>query len=97
MDQFFKEAFLNAIKLAVDEDDLPMDSGKFYSEYILLGRSEGKAEPREISGEAMARAAGYVDYLAGMLDRVTAGLAVGQAEGIPLAARQCTPGWLQSA
>jgi hypothetical protein len=37
-------------------------------------------EPRTVSADAMARAAGYLDYLAGMLDRVTAGLAIGRAE-----------------
>ena len=38
------------------------------------------AEPVSISADAMARAGGYLDYAAGMLDRVTAGLAIGRAE-----------------
>jgi hypothetical protein len=36
--------------------------------------------PRVISGDAMARAGGYLDYLAGMFDRVTAGLAIARDE-----------------
>jgi hypothetical protein len=38
------------------------------------------AEPVSISADAIARAGGYLDYAAGMLDRVTAGLAIGRAE-----------------
>src|SRR5262249_35472365 len=37
-------------------------------------------EPATVSADAVARAGGYLDYAAGMLDRVTAGLAIGQAE-----------------
>jgi hypothetical protein len=37
-------------------------------------------EPRTVSADAMARAAGYLDYAAAMIDRVTAGLAIGRAE-----------------
>jgi hypothetical protein len=37
-------------------------------------------EPRGVSADATARAAGYLDYAAAMLDRVTAGLAIGRAE-----------------
>jgi hypothetical protein len=37
-------------------------------------------EPRTVSADSVARAGGYLDYLAAMLDRVTAGLAIGQAE-----------------
>ena len=42
-----------------------------------LGAEE---EPRSISGDAMVRAGGYLDYLAAMFDRVTGGLAIGRAE-----------------
>ena len=38
------------------------------------------AEPRTVTADAMARAAGYLDYAAAMLERVTAGLAIGRAE-----------------
>lgn len=41
MDEQFKEALLNALKLAVDDNDLPIDSGMFYTEYILPARREG--------------------------------------------------------
>ncbi len=37
-------------------------------------------EPRVISADAMARAAGYLDYLAAMFDRTTAGLAISRDE-----------------
>jgi hypothetical protein len=40
----------------------------------------GGCEPLAVSADAMARAAGYIDYLAAMLDRVTAGLAISRAE-----------------
>jgi hypothetical protein len=38
------------------------------------------AEPVSVSADAVARAGGYLDYAAGMLHRVTSGLAIGQAE-----------------
>jgi hypothetical protein len=38
------------------------------------------AEPTSVSADAVARVGGYLDYAAGMLDRVTAGLAIGRAE-----------------
>jgi|JI61114BRNA_FD_contig_51_3842169_length_960_multi_1_in_0_out_0_1 translation initiation factor 2D len=41
MDEQFKEALLNALKLAVDDNELPIDSGMFYTEYILPARREG--------------------------------------------------------
>lgn len=52
--------------------------------YELLGwvRGDG-AEPRVITADSVARAGGYLDYLAAMLDRVTAGLAIGLAEADP--------------
>lgn len=31
MDQYFKETFLNAIKLAKIEEELPIDAGRFFS------------------------------------------------------------------
>jgi hypothetical protein len=39
-----------------------------------------RADPRAVSADAMARAGGYLDYLAAMLDRVTVGLAIGRGE-----------------
>ena len=49
--------------------------------YELLGwAGSERAEPRAVAADALARAGGYLDYLAAMLDRVTAGLAIGQAE-----------------
>jgi Protein of unknown function (DUF3987) len=49
--------------------------------YELLAWSSGAgSEPRTVSADAMARAAGYLDCAAAMLDRVTAGLAIGRAE-----------------
>ena len=48
-------------------------------ELLAWAGSEG-AEPRAVSADAVARAGGYLDYLAAMLDRVTARLAIGQAE-----------------
>jgi Protein of unknown function (DUF3987) len=38
-------------------------------------------EPTSVSADAVARAGDYLDYAANMLDRVTAGLAIGRAEG----------------
>jgi hypothetical protein len=48
---------------------------------FLAWAADGSApEPGAVSSDSMARAGGYLDYLAAMLDRVTAGLAIGQAE-----------------
>ena len=41
MDQYLKESFLNALKLSKVEGELPIDSGRFYMDYILLARPEG--------------------------------------------------------
>ena len=41
MDKYLKECFLNALKLSKVEGELPIDSGKFYMDYILLCRPEG--------------------------------------------------------
>ena len=49
--------------------------------FELLAWAAGNgAEPRAVNGDAMARAGGYLDYLSGMFDRVTGGLAIGRAE-----------------
>ena len=48
-------------------------------ELLAWSVSDG-SEPRLISGDAMARAGCYLDYLASMFDRVTAGLAYGGDE-----------------
>src|SRR5580704_5191241 len=45
--------------------------------YELLAWSAGRGlEPSVVSGEAMTRAAGYLDYLAAMFDRTTVGLSI---------------------
>ena len=38
MDQYFKEAFLNALKLTKLE--LPIDSGRFFSDYMVFARTD---------------------------------------------------------
>jgi hypothetical protein len=49
--------------------------------YEMLDWAGGPgAEPRTVSVDAMVRAGGYLDYAAAMLDRVTAGLAIGRAD-----------------
>ncbi len=49
--------------------------------FELLAWAGGSgAEPRAVSGDAMARAGGYLDHLSAMFDRVTGGLAIGRAE-----------------
>jgi uncharacterized protein DUF3987 len=47
---------------------------------LLAWAAQGDTEPVSVSADAMARAGGYLDYATGMLDRVTAGLAIGRAE-----------------
>jgi hypothetical protein len=58
--------------------------------YEMLAWAGGDgAEPQAVTADALARAGGYLDYLAAMLDRVTAGLAIGQPEAdAALVARQ---------
>lgn len=41
MDQYFKEAFFNVLKLTKVEGELPIDSGRFFSDYMVLARPEG--------------------------------------------------------
>ena len=41
MDQYFKEAFFNVLKLTKIEGELPIDSGRFFSDYMVLARPEG--------------------------------------------------------
>ena len=41
MDQYLKQSFLNAIKLSKVEAQLPIDSGRFYIDFMLLARPEG--------------------------------------------------------
>jgi hypothetical protein len=54
---------------------------RFALVYELLAWVAGDgAGPRVITADSVARAGGYLDYLAAMLDRVTAGLAIGRAE-----------------
>jgi hypothetical protein len=47
---------------------------------FLAWAARQDAEPLSVSADAMARAGGFLDYAASMLDRVTAGLAIGRAE-----------------
>jgi len=47
---------------------------------LLAWAASDEVEPRAITVDALVRAGGYLDYAAGMLDRVTAGLAIGKAE-----------------
>jgi uncharacterized protein DUF3987 len=47
---------------------------------LLAWSAQGGPEPRAINADAMARAAGYLDYLAAMFDRTTAGLAISREE-----------------
>lgn len=47
---------------------------------LLAWAGDGGAEPRAVSADSVARAGGYLDYLAAMLDRVMAGLAIGRTE-----------------
>jgi Protein of unknown function (DUF3987) len=50
-------------------------------EYLTWAeKSHSEPEPTEISGDAMARACTYVDYLSAMFERVTAGCAIGKHE-----------------
>jgi hypothetical protein len=49
-------------------------------ELLAWAIGTGAAEPRSVSADSMARAGGCLDYFAAMLDRLTAGLAIGQAE-----------------
>jgi hypothetical protein len=43
-------------------------------------RDRGAPEPERVSADAVARAGGYIDYAAKMLERVVEGLAIGPAE-----------------
>jgi putative DNA primase/helicase len=47
---------------------------------LLSWAARGGEEPSVVGADAMARAGEYLDYLSGMLDRVTAGLALSAAE-----------------
>jgi hypothetical protein len=47
---------------------------------LLTWSAHHGSEPHAISADAMARAGGYLDYLAAMFDRTTAGLAIGRDE-----------------
>jgi hypothetical protein len=49
-------------------------------EYLAWAEKYSEPEPTEISGDAMMRACNYVDYLASMFERVTAGCALGKHE-----------------
>ncbi len=40
MDQYFKQAFLNVLKLSKIEGELPVDSGRFFSDYMVFARTD---------------------------------------------------------
>lgn len=48
---------------------------------MLACAARSDTETASVSADSVARAGGYIDYATGMLDRVTAGLAIGPAEG----------------
>jgi hypothetical protein len=51
--------------------------------YQLLtwsAHGDGEREPITVTDDAMARAAGYLDYAAAMMERIEGGLAIGRAE-----------------
>jgi len=41
MDEYFKETLFNVIKLTKIEQELPIDSGRFFMDFMLLARPEG--------------------------------------------------------
>jgi Protein of unknown function (DUF3987) len=47
---------------------------------LLAWSAHNGSEPHAITADAMARAGGYLDYLAAMFDRMTAGLAISREE-----------------
>ena len=47
---------------------------------LLAWSARNGSEPHDITADAMARAGGYLDYLAAMFDRMTAGLAISRDE-----------------
>jgi hypothetical protein len=49
-------------------------------ELLTWAACDDAAEPSTISADAVARGGNYLDYAAGMLDRVTAGLAISRAD-----------------
>lgn len=56
MDQYLKECFLNAIKLSRVESELPIDSGRFYMDFMLLARPEGvKLEVKDSSYKKLGK------------------------------------------
>jgi hypothetical protein len=48
----------------------------------LQSAADGCTAPDEVSGQAMARAAEYLDYATGMMERSLAGLAIDQADAL---------------
>lgn len=56
MDQYFKEAFLNVLKLSKVEAELPIDSGRFFSDFMVLARSDdNKLEIKDSSFKKLGR------------------------------------------
>lgn len=41
MDEYLMEAFLTALKISLDEKELPLDGGEFYSNHVLPCKREG--------------------------------------------------------
>ena len=56
MDQYFKQAFLNVLKLSKVEAELPIDSGRFFSDYMVLARTDGtKLQIKDSSFKKLGR------------------------------------------
>lgn len=56
MDQQFKEAFLNALKLSKVEAQLPIDTGRFFIDFMLLARPPGvKLEIKDTSYKKLGK------------------------------------------
>jgi len=50
MDKMIKEAFLNSLKLSIQDKDLPIESGKIWSHHMILCKPEGQALDFKYSG-----------------------------------------------
>lgn len=56
MDQQFKEVFMNTLKISKVEAELPIDSGRFFMDYMLLARPPGvKLEIKDTSYKKLGK------------------------------------------
>ena len=56
MDNYLRESFLNVLKLSRVDDELPIDSGRFYMDFMLLARPEGvKLDIKESSYKKLGK------------------------------------------